>query len=62
MTDDLQTFCTQRQKKQLMFNPTVRLEIESPYNGLYTPEQLDMRRKAEILEYKRDDFKTKQNT
>lgn len=62
MADELQTFCTQRQKKQLMFNPIVRLEIESPYNGLYTQEQLNMRRKAEILEYKRDDFKTKQNT
>lgn len=62
MGDPLQSFCTQRQKKQLMFNPIVRLEIESPYNGLYTQEQLNMRRKAEILEYKRDDFKTKQNT
>ena len=62
MGDELTGFCSQRQKKQLMFNPIVRLEIDSPYGGLYTEEQLNARRKAEILQYKRDSNKTKQNT
>ena len=47
----LKSICQQR-AKQLTFNtPLPRNEIVSPYNGNYTKEQLDMRRKAEIFKY-----------
>ena len=45
-----------KQRLRMMFNePPPRLEIVSPYTtngGGYTKSQLDMRRKAEILQYK----------
>ena len=41
-----------RRQSQLLPNPQVRTELQtSPYNGKYTPLQIDMRRKAEILKY-----------
>jgi hypothetical protein len=49
--------CTQRRRQQLFNVPPVRTELEtSPYgkpvNGIiYTKQQIDMRRKAEILKY-----------
>ena len=47
-----QDVCTQR-KLFLQFNiPPVRLEKQSPYDGTVTQQQLDMRRKVEILKYK----------
>lgn len=46
--------CSQRRKRQL-FNAPVRIELENPpyipYQGNYTIEQINMRRKAEILQY-----------
>jgi hypothetical protein len=43
--------CNQRRKRQL-FNTPVRIEmLNSPYGGAYTMEQINMRRKAEILQY-----------
>ena len=62
MSDELESFCIQRRKKQLMFNPLTRFEKQSPYGGRFTKEDFDMRRKVEILEYKKDDFKVKQDT
>ena len=50
----LNSICRQR-TKQLLYNiPPPRNEIVSPYNGQYTKEQLDMRRKAEVLKYKKN--------
>jgi hypothetical protein len=43
--------CNQRRKRQL-FNSPVRIEmLDTPYGGAYTMEQINMRRKAEILQY-----------
>ena len=50
MSDELESFCIQRRKKQLMFNPLTRFEKQSPYGGRFTKEDFDMRRKVEILE------------
>ena len=48
MSDDI---CNQR-KISMQFNiPPTRLETTSPYNGTITQEQLNMRRKVEILKY-----------
>ena len=54
MTDfNLQSACSQRAKRMLFSYPTNRFDIISPYtDSSYTPLDLDMRRKAEILEYK----------
>ena len=50
-TDDA---CQQR-KLFMQFNiPPTRLTKQSPYNGTVTQEQLNMRRKAEILKYKKN--------
>ena len=57
----LKSICQQR-SKQLMYNrPPPRNEIVSPYNGIYTKEQLDMRRKAEILKYNNNASSSKTN-
>jgi len=57
----LKSICQQR-AKQLTFNtPLPRNEIVSPYNGNYTKEQLDMRRKAEILKYNNNSSSSKTN-
>ena len=51
-----QSISCYRRKIRMLFNePPPRLEIVSPYSvegGGYTKAQLDMRRKAEILQYK----------
>ena len=52
----IQGIACYRRKIRMLFNePPPRLEIVSPYSvegGGYTKAQLDMRRKAEILQYK----------
>ena len=61
-TFSLTTVCNQR-KRQLLFNiPPVRYTPLSPYDsGQYTQQQLDMRRKAEILSYNGNKTNTKTN-
>ena len=57
----LQSVCQQR-SKQLLFNtPQPRYNPISPYNGIYTKFQLDMRRKAEVLKYSNNASSTKTN-
>jgi len=57
----LKSICQQR-AKQLTFNkPLPRYEVVSPYNGTYNQQQLDMRRKAEILKYSNNASSTKTN-
>jgi hypothetical protein len=57
----LQSLCQQR-SKQLLFNvPQPRFNPVSPYNGIYTKFQLDMRRKAEVLKYSNNASSTKTN-
>jgi len=57
----LATLCDQR-KKQMLFNiPQTRYTPQSPYNGIYTKYQLDMRRKAEVLKYSNNTSSSKTN-
>jgi hypothetical protein len=50
-TNTVFDFCQQRIQRQLFNTPIIRLELQkSPYST-YTKNQLDMRRKAEILKY-----------
>ena len=60
----LADICQQRKKRQFMFAvPPPRNTIldKSPYLSGYTSEQLNMRRKAEILKYAGNKQSTKQN-
>ena len=43
--------CNQRRLRMNFSQPQSRTELVSPYELSYTKEQLDMRRKAEILQY-----------
>ena len=53
--------CDQR-KKQMIFNaPQARYTPINPYNGVFTKEQLDMRRKAEILKFNNTSSTSKTN-
>lgn len=63
MTDfNLKSACSQRAKRMLFSYPTNRFDIISPYtDSSYTPFDLDMRRKAEILEYKGNAQASKSN-
>ena len=63
MTDfNLESACSQRAKRMLFSYPTNRFDIVSPYtDSSYTPFDLDMRRKAEILEYKGNAQSSKSN-
>jgi len=57
----LTSLCQQR-SKQLLFNtPQPRYTPVSPYNGIFTKFQLDMRRKAEVLKYNNNVSSTKTN-
>jgi len=57
----LKSICQQR-IKQLAFNKSLpRNELVSPYNGKYTKDQLDMRRKAEILKHSNNASSSKTN-
>ena len=63
MTDyNLESACSQRAKRMLFSYPTNRYDIISPYTDTsYTQFDLDMRRKAEILEYKGNNQASKSN-
>ena len=60
--------CKQRRRQQLFPTPPIRLELQkSPYeiqtNGkIYTKNQIDMRRKAEILKYSSHAMSTQTNS
>jgi hypothetical protein len=51
---DLSGICEQRKQFQLYNIPPVRYEPISPYTGTITQEQLNMRRKTEILKYNKN--------
>lgn len=51
---DLNAICEQRKQFQLYNIPPIRYEPISPYNGTITQEQLNMRRKTEILKYNKN--------
>jgi hypothetical protein len=51
---DLSGICVQRKLFQLYNIPPIRYEVISPYTGAVTQEQLNMRRKTEILKYNKN--------
>ena len=53
MTDSISdtAYCTQRRFRMMFPNPPTRLTPVNPYESGYTEFQLNMRRKAEILQY-----------
>jgi hypothetical protein len=53
--------CSQSKKKQLFNIPPSRLETISPYGGIYSQNDLNMRRKAEIFKYAGNKTNTKTN-
>jgi len=58
----LYNICKQKSKYQNFDNRLPRIDIDfsnSPYNNGYTKDELDMRRKAEILKYKKNSDSTK---
>jgi hypothetical protein len=60
----LTNICKQRNKRGIFNIPLPRIEIsvsESPYGKGFTKEQLDMRRKAEVLKYNNNASSTKTN-
>lgn len=57
----LKSICQQRSKQQMFSLPFPRYDPISPYDGTYTQQQLDMRRKAEILKYSNNSSSTKTN-
>lgn len=60
MSVDVSGACLQKRKQMLFTIPPIRLESVSPYDN-YTKAQLDMRRKAEILQYKGNSQASKGN-
>ena len=60
---DLTAFCYQRRQRMRFTNESsiIRFTPISPYDGTVTQQQLDMRRKAEILEYNANKSSTKTN-
>lgn len=59
----LTDICQQKAKKRLFNIPLSRINniSNSPYSNGYTKEQLDMRRKAEVLKYNNNSTSTKTN-
>jgi len=57
---DITKICQQRRRRMLYTLPPARIDIVSPY-PTYTQQQLDMRRKAEILKYSANSTNTKTN-
>jgi hypothetical protein len=51
---ELDGICEQRRQFQLYNIPSIRYEVISPYTGSVTQEQLNMRRKTEILKYNKN--------
>ena len=63
MNKNICTILEQRRQLALLRKPANRYEgLANPYNGVFTKEQLDMRRKAEILQYKKSSSNTGQMT
>ena len=60
MSVDVSGACLQRRKQMIFTIPPIRLESVSPYDT-YTKAELDMRRKAEILQYKGNSQASKGN-
>jgi len=59
----LSSICNQRARQQLYAPKPIRLELTtSPYTGQFTKAQIDMRRKAEILQYKSNVSSTQTNS
>ena len=53
INDYMNEICNQKREKQTNNIPPIRIEmIDSPYLKGYTKQELDMRRKSEILKYK----------
>ena len=62
MNDFLLNMCQQRNRQRSLNVPNARLELQqSPYNN-FTQEQLDMRRKIEILKYSSNKISTQTNS
>lgn len=57
---NLETICKLRKRQQLFAMPSFRATVVSPY-PTYTQEQLNMRRKVEILEYSNNRLSTRTN-
>jgi hypothetical protein len=47
----IESICFQRSQRIANQKPLVRFELSTPYSAGFTQQQLDMRRKAEILKY-----------
>ena len=61
ITDSELTSICQQRKRQMLYNvPQIRMNLMSPY-PTYTQQQLNMRRKAEILKYSNNTSSTKTN-
>jgi hypothetical protein len=59
--NDLSNICLQRARRQLYNIPFPRFTLISPYINSYTIDDLNMRRKAEILKYSNNASSTKTN-
>ena len=57
---NIETICKLRKRQQLFTMPSFRATVVSPYPA-YTEQQLNMRRKAEILEYANNRLSTRTN-
>jgi hypothetical protein len=57
---NLETICKLRKRQQLFAMPSFRATVVSPYPA-YTQQQLDMRRKVEILQYPNNKLSTRTN-
>jgi hypothetical protein len=69
MSEEDNTFlfnwCSQRKSQIQLTSRDIKTRVElqaSPYNGNYTQEQLNMRRKIEILKYKSNKMSTQTNS
>jgi len=61
IVNDLSNICLQRARRQLYNVPITRFELISPYGGIYSMFDLNMRRKAEVLKYSGNATNTKTN-
>ena len=58
---DVAEICKQRLRRQILVPPPLRLDVVSPYPQ-YTQQQLNMRRKIEVLQYNTLNSKSKKLT
>jgi hypothetical protein len=59
---DFATLCDQRKQRLVRNIPPIRFNLTTPYTGTYTPRDLDMRRKAEILQYSSNKMSSQTNS